>query len=236
MDAAIVPKASLDYPAPIIVEPRLSGEQNSASACVIWLHGLGADGHDFEGILPDLGLPENHAIRFVFPTAAKQAVTANMGMTMRAWYDIASLKLRDDLDLPGIQLSVNYIASLVDAELAKGITPNKILLAGFSQGGVIALMTGLTTHYSFAGVLALSTYFPEMEQVLPLTQSNMAMPIMMAHGLQDSVCKLEDAEISRQQIEQQGYHIDWYCYPMAHQVCVEEINDIAKFIQQSLLK
>lgn len=229
-------KASLEYPAPIIVDPDLLGQEDTAAACVIWLHGLGADGHDFEGLLPELELPEGHKVRFVFPTAATQAVTANMGMNMRAWYDIASLKLRDDLDMPGIQLSVDYIVSLVEAELAKGIAPEKILLAGFSQGGVIALMTGVTTHYPFAGVLALSTYFPEMKQVLPLKQKNLAMPIMMAHGLQDPVCTLEDAQISRQQIEAQGFQIDWHTYPMAHQVCVEEINDIARFIKQSLIE
>ncbi len=222
---------TLQYPKPIVIEPSHS---NEANACVIWLHGLGADGHDFESIVPQLNLPKNHSIRFVFPTAAIQTLTLNNDMEMRSWYDIASFDFRENIDLKGITLSVEYIKTLVDKQVSLGVLENKIILAGFSQGGLIALATGLTLDLNLAGVMALSTYFPKKEALPVATPIKNNIPIFMAHGTYDEVCPLVAAQASHLDIESMGYQVDWHEYAMAHQVCVEEILDIGSFITGKL--
>lgn len=223
-------------PQPIVVEPFLKNQpQSQADACVIWLHGLGADGHDFEGLLPDLELTPNAKIRFIFPTAPMLPVTINMGHSMRAWYDIATMQLREQADWTQIELSSRYILSLVKAEIVQGIPASRILLAGFSQGGVVALQTAILCQLeqlNCAGVLALSTYYPEPQTALKHDLEGL--PIMMAHGLQDNVCDIRFARASKTLLESWGATIDWREYPMAHQVCPPEIRDISAFIRQQL--
>lgn len=215
--------------APIVVEPKLAvGEQ--ASAAVIWLHGLGADGNDFAGLLPELDLPDNHGIRFIFPHAPVQPVTINGGMTMRSWYDIRSTDFMNDVDAAGIRVSCHHIYKLIEAEMAAGMPANKIVLAGFSQGGLIALHAGLSFGHTLAGIMALSTYCPMPQQF----SQHREMPILMVHGRFDPVIPLAIAEESCTALKRRGYKIDWHEYPMEHQVCIDEINAIAGWLKSTL--
>lgn len=213
---------------PLVIEPNVK-----ATAAVIWLHGLGADGHDFEAILPQLALPENHSIRFIFPHAPIQAVTVNGGMKMRAWYDIRQMDLTEQVDWQGITDSVEFLEQLVAQQRSEGIAAERILLAGFSQGGVIALHTGLKMQQPLAGIIALSTYFPERSD--SQYQQPMSCPIFMAHGLMDPVCPYRVAKIAWSQLQSRGYSPSWHEYPMQHQVCMEEIQALSQFIQQRLM-
>lgn len=217
---------ALALPEFIVLEPK-SGVANAA---VIWLHGLGADGHDFEGIVPELGLPENHAIRFVFPHAPISPVTINGGMEMRSWYDIRSLDFFNDFDAQGVGASTQAIAGLIHQQIESGIAPESILLAGFSQGGLIALHCGLSFPAKLAGIVALSTYCPKGDQF----SQHKEMPILMMHGEQDTVIPLTVAETSKTALAKQGYVIEWHQYPMAHQVIWPQINTLGKWIQARL--
>lgn len=218
---------TLNYAPPIVVEP----ESAQADACVIWLHGLGADGSDFAGLLPELTLPEDHRIRFIFPHAAQQAVTINMGMLMPAWYDISSLALADGFDYDGLQGSVEYLTQLIEQQLALGISPENILLAGFSQGGVVVLHAALQSANKLAGVMALSTYFPAPQAAEKFAEG---FPILMAHGEMDNVVPIQLGLESKQRLQNLNAAVEWYAYPMAHQVCHEEIEAINQFIIQRL--
>ncbi|BBP42607.1 carboxylesterase [Thiosulfativibrio zosterae] len=236
-----MPNSNLSVPAPIVVEPFLTHAPNAvADACVIWLHGLGADGHDFEGLLPELDLPKNAKIRFIFPTAPLMPVTLNMGMEMRAWYDIASMQLRQKADWDMINLSSGYVVSLVQTQLAQGIPSDRIVLAGFSQGGVIALHSALLCQSAgmrLAGVLALSTYYPEISDqndAVAKGQSFAELSILMAHGLYDNVCDIAFARASKVALQDLNAQVSWLEYPMAHQVCAAEIADLSAFIQDKL--
>ena len=236
-----MPNSNLSVPAPIVVEPFTKHAPNAvADACVIWLHGLGADGHDFEGLLPELELPKASKIRFIFPTAPLMPVTLNQGMEMRAWYDIASMQLRQKADWENIVISSGYVVSLVEAQLAQGIQSERILLAGFSQGGVIALHSALLCQSAgkrLAGVLALSTYYPEKPDNLapvPKKQSFAELSILMAHGLYDNVCDITLARASKVVLQDLNAQVSWLEYPMAHQVCAQEIEDLSAFIQDKL--
>ncbi len=217
---------------PIIIEPC----QGTANASVIWLHGLGADGHDFEGLLPHLGLPEDHGIRFVFPNAPVQQVTVNLGEPMTAWYDIKTIHLTEQVDWPGIEQSLAQVHDWIRAEQAKGIPSERILLAGFSQGGVIVLQAGLRYEAPLAGIMGLSTYFPHQDALADAYVQPDACPIFLGHGTADPICPFTVAESSRDALQTLGRAVEWHVYPgMPHQVCAEEVRDIAHFIQRHLL-
>jgi phospholipase/carboxylesterase len=196
---------------------------------VIWLHGLGADGHDFEPIVPELRL--GLAVRFLFPHAPVRPVTINGGMAMRAWYDILGFDRHAPEDAAGIRASAAAVTELLDREVERGIASDRIVLAGFSQGGAIALHTALREPRRLAGVLALSTYLP-LTATLAAERSaaNSGVPIFMAHGTADAVLPLSLGETSRRALEALGYEVDWHTYPMAHSVCMEEIGAIAAWL------
>ena len=204
------------------------------AAAVIWLHGLGADGHDFEPIVPELRLPASKPVRFIFPNAPQRPVTINMGMRMPAWYDI--LQPGGGLeDEAGIRSSQVSIEDLISRETKKGIPHNKIVLAGFSQGGAIALQTALRQRERLAGVMALSTYLPlsgnlEKERAV----MNNDLPIFIAHGSYDPMIPIARAQQSRDALLALGYPVEWRDYPMPHSVNPQEIADIAAFLLRIL--
>ena len=203
-------------------------------AAVIWLHGLGSDGHDFEPIVPELRLPASKPVRFIFPHAPQRPVTINMGMRMRAWYDILQMGGGAE-DEAGIRESQELLVGLVQAQEKKGIPPGKIVLAGFSQGGAIVLQTALRHPQRLAGAMALSTYLPlkgklEKER----TAANGDLPIFMAHGQYDNMIGIDRALQSRDALLALGYPVEWREYPMPHAVCPEEIADIAAFLLRIL--
>jgi phospholipase/carboxylesterase len=196
---------------------------------VLWLHGLGADGRDFEPIVPELRL--RLPVRFVFPHAPVRPVTINGGLQMRAWYDILGFDRRAKEDSAGIRESAAAVAELVDREIERGMASERIVLAGFSQGGAIALHTGLRSPKPLAGVLALSTYLP-LQATLASERSaaNASIPLFMAHGTDDPVLPLALAETSRRALEALGYAVEWHAYPMAHSVCMEEVAAIGAWL------
>ncbi len=198
---------------------------------VIWLHGLGADGHDFEGIVPELHLKENAHIHFIFPNAPVQAVTINGGMEMRSWYDILEMSLERKVDIAGIYESAALIDELIQQECANGIPSEHILLAGFSQGGLIALHAGLRYPHRLAGIIALSTYLPTIEQLnTERSIANYDIPIFMAHGIIDSMVAIESGKSAFDALKAMKYNIEWHDYLMEHSVCGEEIAHISTFI------
>jgi len=201
-------------------------------ASVIWLHGLGADGNDFVPVVEMLNLPD---VRFILPHAPYRKVTLNNGYEMRAWYDLFGLTIGCREDENGIRETQNHINSLIAQEIKRGIPCNKIILAGFSQGGAIALHTALRQKQALAGILALSTYLP-LKPLLDAEKSpaNQDTPIFMAHGTYDEVISLETCNVSRNILQAQQYQIEWHEYPMAHSVCMEEIDDIRTFILKVL--
>ncbi|MEK8089712.1 alpha/beta hydrolase [Thermithiobacillus plumbiphilus] len=208
-----------------------TGPQPDAS--VIWLHGLGASGHDFEPFVPELKLPS--ALRFVFPHAPRQAVSINGGYVMRAWYDIAHPDLGMLVDETGIRTSVAAVSRLIDRERERGVAPSRIIVAGFSQGGVIALHASLRYPERLAGTIALSTYLPFPDSLdREAASANRGLPIFLAHGEHDSLIPITQAERARQQLTERGYPVDWHRYPMQHQVSREEIADISAFLQARL--
>ena len=203
-------------------------------AAVIWLHGLGADGHDFEPIVPELGMPASKPVRFVFPNAPHRPVTINMGMRMPAWYDILQLGGGAE-DEAGIRESQATLEKLVALQKQRGIPARKIVLAGFSQGGAIALQTALRHPERLAGLLALSTYLPLQGKVAGEHQAiNSDLPIFMAHGSYDNMIPMFRAAQSRDALRALGYAVDWREYPMPHSVCPEEIGDIADYLLKVL--
>jgi len=200
------------------------------SAAVIWLHGLGADGHDFEPIVPELRLPASLPVRFIFPHAPVRPVTINSGMRMRAWYDIFEFGGGAE-DEQGIRASQKSVAAMIDAEKKRGIPAARIVLAGFSQGGAIVLQTALRHPERLAGVLALSTYLPLASTLAAeMDAANFATPIFMAHGAYDDIIPLRRAEQSMQLLKQAGLNVEWHIYPMPHSVCAEEIADLREFL------
>ncbi len=202
------------------------------SASVIWLHGLGADGNDFEPVVKVLNLPH---VRFILPHATFKKVTANNGYEMRAWYDIFGFTPSSREDEAGVRESQTYVESLINKEVARGIPANRIVLAGFSQGGAIALHTALRQKQALAGVLALSTYLPlKASLAKEKTQANQNIPIFMAHGTFDSVISLTTCRISFEMLQTQQYTLNWHEYPMAHSVNQQEIDDIRTFLLQVL--
>lgn len=216
--------------APLVIEPP-----ETASASVIWLHGLGADGHDFEPIVAELGDAVTRNVRYVFPHAPRIPVTINGGMVMRAWYDISDTDLANRADESGVRASAGIVEGLIEEELAKGLASTRILLAGFSQGGAIALHTGIRYEKPLAGILALSTYLPLQEAAAgEIREANRNIPIFLAHGSQDPVIPLALSERSRQFLASLGYPVQCHTYPMPHSVCPEEIRDMAIWLEQVL--
>lgn len=218
-----------DSPIEICKSTHASGK---AKVSVIWLHGLGADGNDFAPVVEMLNLPD---IRFILPHAPYRKVTVNNGVEMRAWYDIIEFGGKSAQDEIGIRESQAYIESLIAHEVSLGIAANKIVLAGFSQGGAIALHTALRQQQALAGVLALSTYLP-LQPLLAAekTEANQHTPIFMAHGSHDEVISLAICQRSVEALQAQNYAVDWHEYPMAHSVCMEEIDDIRQFLRHTL--
>ena len=207
----------------------------SPRACIIWLHGLGADGHDFEPLIPQLGLVDALGVRVVLPHAPRRPVTINSGMVMPAWYDIRAADFSRGEDSEGIRESEQQLQALIRREVDNGIPPERIVLAGFSQGGAIVLHTGLRYPQPLAGILALSSYLPLADTLaMEAVAANSKVPIMMAHGTQDPVVPVMLALQSRDRLEQLGYRVDWHSYPMQHALCPEEIGELRDWLQRRL--
>ncbi|MCM2341758.1 dienelactone hydrolase family protein [Rhodoferax sp.] len=205
------------------------------SAAVIWLHGLGADGNDFAGLVPELDLTGCPAIRFIFPHAPEIPVTINGGYVMPAWYDILGTDLISRQDAAGIRTSEKAITALIEREMARGIPASRIVLAGFSQGCAMALHTGLRFPQALAGIMALSGYLPLAEHfAAERTAANAHTPIFMAHGSQDPVVAPARGEASRDLLVKLGYPVQWHSYPMPHSLHPREVADIAVFLSQVL--
>ena len=201
-----------------------------AVASVIWMHGLGADANDFYPVPPQLGLPSDLHVRYVFPNAPQIPVTVNMGLIMRAWYDVSRLDARTD-DESRIRTSAEWITELVTRETERGIPAERIVLAGFSQGGAMALFTGLTQPKTLAGLVCLSGYLPLADSLLAqASEANRAVPIFQAHGTADSVISYEVARADRDALTTAGYRVEWHDYPMAHQVCPDELHHIGQWL------
>ena len=198
---------------------------------VIWMHGLGADGWDFVPIVRELPLPEDLHLRFIFPHAPVRPVTINNGFQMRAWYDISQNDISRVPDEAGIRESQAAVERLIARENERGIDAGHIVLAGFSQGGAIALQTGLRHKAKLAAIVALSTYLPlETSLDAEASPANKATPIFMAHGTQDPIIALQLAESSQRALRMRGYNVDWHTYPMPHAVCAEEVEALGGFL------
>lgn len=202
---------------------------------VIWLHGLGADGHDFAPIVPELVAQEWPGLRFVFPHAPVRPVTLNGGMPMRAWYDIAGVDLTSRQDETGMRASIEAVQGLIVRENARGVPDERIVLAGFSQGGAIALAGGLRHPRRLAGIIALSTYLP-MQGSFEVERSaaNAATPIFWGHGTADPIVPLTRGVQSRDVLQGLGYSVEWHTYPMPHSVCAEEIAHLRAWLGKRL--
>ena len=205
------------------------------TASVIWMHGLGADGHDFEPAVPQLADGLDRPVRFIFPHAPLRAVSINAGMRMRAWYDITGLDRHSAEDVSGIRASARSIGALIRRENERGIATASIVLAGFSQGGAMALYLGTRYPEKLAGIIGLSCYFPVAASFgAERLAANQSTPIFLAHGSQDSVIDERSGLESRALLEAAGYSVEWHSYPMAHGVCVEELAAISAFLQRVL--
>ena len=205
----------------------VSGENPVGS--VVWLHGLGADGHDFEPIVPELHLPADLPLRFVFPHAPMRPVTINGGMVMRAWYDIVTLDAEGRADADGVRESTAILEGLIAREIERGIPADKIVVAGFSMGGAIAINTALNTAHALAGLMALSTYLPLPSEVEGSGGSR-DLPVFMAHGSFDLMLPMQWGQMSARKLEETGFSVEWHEYPMAHAVCPQEIADIREWL------
>jgi phospholipase/carboxylesterase len=204
-------------------------------AAVVWMHGLGADGHDFEPIVPELRLPATTRIRFVFPHAPLRPVTINQGHVMRAWYDIRALAGVRREDEAGVRQSARQVEALLARERQRGVAPGRIVIAGFSQGGAMALHVGLRYPDRLAGILALSCYLPLAGGLdTELSPANRDVPVFWAHGLHDPMIPQAMAEQGRAQLGELGYQIDWHQYPIPHSVSAEEIADVARWLARVL--
>jgi phospholipase/carboxylesterase len=210
----------------ITIEPT-----SPATACVIWLHGLGDSGAGFSPIVPELSLPKNHAVRFVFPHAPEQAVTINQGHIMRSWYDIKSMDLHNRADMDGVLKSEVKIRALIAEQVTAGIPANNIILAGFSQGGVMSMFTGLRYPEKLAGIMALSCYLPNAD-ALPeqLSAANSDTAILQQHGDNDDVVPLSAGKMANTLLNAKNYPVTWQTYPMAHSVHPTQIRDIATWL------
>lgn len=212
------------------LEPRLT-----TRACVIWLHGLGADGHDFVPIVPALRLDEKLGVRFIFPHAPKIPVSINNGFVMPAWYDIGDIDLEKRHDQVGVRRSAAAVTRLIERENARGVPTSKIVLAGFSQGGAIALFTGVRYPERLAGVIGLSTYMVLADSLAAeASAANRDVPILMCHGTKDPMVGRSRGKSSCDALIAAGYRVDWHEYPMQHEVVLEEIKLVGEFLTSVL--
>ena len=233
--ATILLETGFANPMNDVIEHIERGTGENPNATIIWLHGLGADGHDFEPIVPELDLPADTPVRFIFPHAPKQPVTINGGMVMRAWYDLTGTEFARGEDATGVMRSAQLVEQLIAREIERGIPSTRIFLAGFSQGGAIALHTGVRYPQPLAGILALSTYLPLADRLTTEAQeANRTVPIFMAHGLYDPVVPFALGDHSFQILQENGYNIEWHSYPMPHSVNPDEIRDIGAWLRQRL--
>ena len=208
---------------------------DNPAVCIIWLHGLGADGHDFVPLVPQLKLPDAPAIRFIFPHAPSIPITINGGMVMPGWYDIRTAEFTQREDASGIIQSQAQITRLIVQENNRGIATDHIFLAGFSQGGAVCLYTGLRYPEHLAGIIALSTYLPlQGSASTEISDQNRSTVIFMAHGIQDPIVPLSTAERSKQWLMDNSYPVTWNTYPMQHNVSQDEINDLSKWLTMLL--
>jgi phospholipase/carboxylesterase len=206
------------------------------NAAIIWLHGLGADGHDFVPIAGELQLPPSLSVRFVFPHAQPRPVTINNGYVMRAWYDITGLSRGNPEDAAGIRESGNVVRRHIESEMARGIAADRIVIAGFSQGGAVALHTALRYPQRLAGVMGLSTYLPLRDSLATeASVANRDLPILMCHGSRDGVVPTALGSSSCDLLRELGYPVEWHSYPMEHQVCMEEIADISAWLAKVIV-
>lgn len=215
----------------VIVEHNPS--QKQINSAVIWLHGLGASGHDFEPVVPQLGLADDMAIRFIFPHAPKRAVTINGGMVMPAWYDILEMSLERKVDIAQIETSSQQIQDLIRREMEQGVAPEHIVIAGFSQGGAVAYHVALSYPKRLAGLMALSTYLATNDNI-DYSAANKDIPILIEHGTHDPVVPVILGEQAQQRSSNNGYNVAYNTYPMAHQVCLPQIQNIGKWLNTVL--
>ena len=230
--------SDMNYLPCIEVEPddyATTGIHLQADAAVIWLHGLGASGDDFEPIVPELHLPADMAIRFIFPHAPTIPVTINGGMLMPAWYDILALDIEREINKQQFQASVDAVIALIDREIERGVASERIILAGFSQGGAIAYEVALGYTRPLAGLMTMSTYFGSNKTIKP-HPANKNIPIHIFHGLYDPMVPETMGKQAVTALEDLGYSPEYRTYPMEHQVCLEQINDIAAWLQKVLGK
>ncbi|UTV30956.1 alpha/beta hydrolase [Photobacterium atrarenae] len=212
---------------------ELEPENVAASAAVIWLHGLGSNGHDFEAIVPELEMPADAPVRFVFPHSPSMPVSVNGGVVMPAWYDILEMGAGRRLNMDQLIHSAGQITALIDREVARGIPSERIVLAGFSQGGAVAYHAALSYPHKLAGLLALSTYFPTSDRIT-ITESNRTIPLEIMHGSYDPVVLPVMGEAAVEALEAAGCQPNWRTYPMEHQVCMPQIRDISAWLKQVL--
>jgi len=208
------------------IEPQIP-----ANASVIWLHGLGADGYDFEPIAKELDLPDSLAIRFIFPHAPSIPVTINNGMVMPAWYDVLGMAIDEKIDIEGIRVSAEKINQLISREITRGIQSQRIIVAGFSQGGAVAYECALSYPQKLGGLLALSTYFASYND-LDYSPANQDIPIQICHGIEDPVVPEFLGQRAIKRLKAKGYNPSYTSYPMQHSVCVEEIDDISIWLRK----
>jgi phospholipase/carboxylesterase len=207
------------------------------AASVIWLHGLGADGGDFAPVVEELRLPPSPAVRFVFPHAPMRPVTLNNGFVMRAWYDIPSLGPDRPEDEPGVRASAETVTALIEGEVASGVAEGRIVVAGFSQGGAMALHTGVRHPRRLAGIMALSAYLPlQSKLAAEASPANRETPILMCHGLHDGIVPVALGMRARDELQRLGGRVEWRTYPMEHQVNMAEIADIGDWLRRVLAK
>jgi phospholipase/carboxylesterase len=221
---------SIDMAADLLDAVEIETAPNP-DASVIWMHGLGDDGNGWSQVVPALNLPPSAAIRFIFPHAPVIAVTINNGMRMRAWYDIRQANLNERADIDGVRRSQAHVEALVARETARGIAPRRVLLAGFSQGGAIALYTGVRHSERLGGLIGLSTYLIGADRVIDdASAANRDVPVFMAHGTRDPVVQFAWAERSRDALVAGGWPVEWHTYPIEHSAAIEEIVAVSAFI------
>ena len=225
--------AAMDTLTPAVLETVEHETGPSPTWTVLWLHGLGADGNDFVPLVPELLRRDWPAIRFVFPHAPVRAVTINNGARMRAWYDIRDFDFASRADETGVRESIAQVEALIAREAEHGVPASRVLLAGFSQGAAIALAVGLGRQSPLAGLVVLSGYLPMAEALTCVMPGEAAtQPLFMAHGQHDTVVPYAAGEISATRLRALGFRVDWHAYPMAHQVCGEQVRDLGDWLSQ----
>ncbi|WP_105243785.1 alpha/beta hydrolase [Psychrobacter sp. Marseille-P5312] len=216
-----------------VVTAEHNPAQKKIDRAVIWLHGLGASGHDFEPVVPQLGLADDMAVRFIFPHAPKRPVTVNGGMVMPAWYDILEMSLERKVDVTQIETSAQQIRDLIAREIERGVKPEHIVIAGFSQGGAVAYHVALSHPERLAGLMTLSTYLATNDNI-EYSAANRDLPILIEHGTHDPVVPVMLGEQAQQLLTSKGYNVEYHTYPMAHQVCMPQIQNIGKWLNKVL--